>query len=262
MSGKKHSEEHSGEKVPIWIISFADMITLLMSFFVMLQTMASTRDCTLFGASRDSFRRAINGLGIPDILFGKESGIKREFKKIKYPTEESTTDIVRPDRIIDADDEKIRKLFKDINDQMQVRTSNAEESLINAVAAPSCFVQGSDAITEEGLAFLKSYVGNVKQTQLKPADVKIYVIGLAAEPMLPRDQWMLSARRASVVEARIRDLLESSPLDTAKGGAAGGQGKWDIHAWGAGSSGRYASLAAGTSSSVIIAVMGAKQHGG
>ena len=37
----KQQEEEQGESAPIWIISFADMISLLMAFFVMLTTFAS-----------------------------------------------------------------------------------------------------------------------------------------------------------------------------------------------------------------------------
>jgi chemotaxis protein MotB len=42
---RKQQEEESGEGAPLWIISFADMISLLMAFFVMLSTFSG------FGAS-------------------------------------------------------------------------------------------------------------------------------------------------------------------------------------------------------------------
>ncbi len=38
---QKPKEEESGEGAPLWIISFADMISLLMAFFVMLSTFSS-----------------------------------------------------------------------------------------------------------------------------------------------------------------------------------------------------------------------------
>ena len=39
--GKPQEEESGGEGAPLWIISFADMISLLMAFFVMLSTFSS-----------------------------------------------------------------------------------------------------------------------------------------------------------------------------------------------------------------------------
>lgn len=40
-NGKKKKEEESGGEVGLWYVSFADMITLLLSFFVMLTTFSS-----------------------------------------------------------------------------------------------------------------------------------------------------------------------------------------------------------------------------
>jgi len=40
-NGKKQQEEESGESAPLWMITFSDMASLLMAFFVMLTTFAS-----------------------------------------------------------------------------------------------------------------------------------------------------------------------------------------------------------------------------
>ena len=43
---KKPQEEQ--DKVPAWIVSFSDMITLLLAFFVLLQSIALEQDPALF----------------------------------------------------------------------------------------------------------------------------------------------------------------------------------------------------------------------
>ncbi len=66
MAGKpKPPEEEGGESAPLWIISFADMISLLMAFFVMLTTFSG------FGPKESAkLRKVINAALAPDYYGG------------------------------------------------------------------------------------------------------------------------------------------------------------------------------------------------
>ena len=153
---KSKPEEPSGEKVPLWIISFADMITLLLSFFVMLQTMAKSQDGTLFGASQESFRRAINGMGFPDLLLGKQGLVEMDYHKIQYPTEEASAGTASPEpaRVIDADDDTIRRLFEDLKQQMDVQADNPTETLLARMMTPIHFEKGSATLSQKDLDYI------------------------------------------------------------------------------------------------------------
>ena len=66
MAGKpKPQEEESGEGAPLWIISFADMVSLLMAFFVMLTTFSG------FGPMESiKLRKVIDATLAPDLYGG------------------------------------------------------------------------------------------------------------------------------------------------------------------------------------------------
>lgn len=240
--------EDSGEKVPLWIISFADMITLLLAFFVMLQTMAQSKDATLFGASRDSFKRAISGLGIPDLLLGKQSGPQLDYKKLKYPTEEET-EPAKPARVIDADDDGIRKIFNEMSNEMEGNTSNAEEKVLHTTPVAVTFAaDGSvDAAGKEMLSGLAAYL----QQSLHPESVRIYAIGLARDKSSPREQWQTSARRASQAADVLKEQL---------GGASS---PWTIQAWGSGASGQVLQSVGQVTekTTIVVVVMETKSNG-
>ena len=219
---KKH-EESSGEKVPLWIISFADMITLLLSFFVMLQTMAKTQDAALIGISRESFHRAIAGMGVPDFLFGETGQLDMKYKQLRHSMEEKPTDEINPGRIIDADDEVIRQLFNKIKEEMKTSTSNQPRKVLNVLQAPVKFKSGRHELSPEDKAALdllvQTLLGNAR-----PRDNQLEVLGWAGDESDPRQQWMLAARRASKVEQYLRVALREAP-----------KGQWEFSSWGVGS---------------------------
>jgi outer membrane protein OmpA-like peptidoglycan-associated protein len=227
MKGAKKPEESAGEKVPIWIISFADMITLLLSFFVMLQTMSHKREPELFHAGQGSFIRAIEGFGVPDLLFGKQQAAPLDYRRIKYPTAASP-DRHPMNRVIDADDERIRQAFKELQERFANEASDISDRIIDFSATPVRFGRSQATLSARAQEHLKGFADNLKQN-LALHKLRLYAIGLAADEGPGKGQWVLSARRAHAAEDFLRTEL-SEELSRAG---------WEIRSWGAGAGGSW-----------------------
>lgn len=223
----KAAPEESGEKVPLWIISFADMITLLLSFFVMLQTMTKEKSGELFRQGQNSFRRQINGLGIPDLIFGKDPASGRQYHRLRYPAEESAQDEIPPERVIDADGDKIRVMFDHLKEAMQTTASDSAMQVLDVRATPIRFAASASVLDEASKKYLADLAADLRQN-LANQSVRIYLIGSAPEAT-GKQQWLLSAKRAGEVEKQLRDLLKPELQS----------GSWQIVSLGAGAGGQW-----------------------
>ena len=239
-------EEDPAPGAPLWVLSFGDMITNLMAFFVLLQSFASVQDAGLISVGRGSFKQAIAGFGLPGWLFGQSDRPSLGFVKPEHPTDEGEPELPPP-RVIDADNEKIRRMFDDLRQELDSTASNASGELLRVEVTPISFAGADPALNEAAGSYLRQFVEDLRQA-VRARSLRFYVIGLAAEQTDRRAQWRVSAARAAAVERRLGELF---------GQAGEGSGLWSVYGWGAGAGDewcrRHGSLPGRTS--IIIAVM-------
>ncbi len=206
-------------EVATWIVSFSDMVTLLLAFFVLLQAFAKMQDPELFFVGQGSFRRAISGLGIPALLYGKDDKPKRVYIKVQHPAE---ADPNHPSqrRIVDLDDDKLRQMFDELARQMAHSAVDVAQVRIDSGPPAVRFRPGSDALTDEDKVRLDDWGIALKARTAQP--IKIYVVGMASDRTAAGDTWELSARRAEAVADYLRGELGTRAL------------RWEVRALGAG----------------------------
>jgi outer membrane protein OmpA-like peptidoglycan-associated protein len=246
--------EEKGEHAPIWIISFADMISLLMAFFVMLLTMSTARSGKLcnegegiFEKTLYGFRSTISGLGMPELFGGKaemaggpESSLNLDSHKTYHPISGGDAD---SGRTIDASEEKVRRIFNQLKGQTKTFRSPISGRRPEFVIVPVTFGRGQFVLDEADRQFLGRFAANLQESAGTNRPT-LYVVGFAAQEPGTKQQWMVSARRAQAVADFLRGRL------------AGG-GDWPIYCWGAGAGGDWASKSGPVSkeTQILIAVL-------
>jgi len=206
-------KEEKGESAPLWIISFADMISLLMAFFVMLLAMANpkgeiTEDGqSVFDRSIISFRESIGCYGLPGLLGKKiDFGFKRQ---MEYYAIDSNENSMTDQRIIDAVEEQTKKVFKQLDDASSTSPSKIQGTPIIFTAAPIIFNQNGYELKEEDKDYLDQFCSDV-QTASPSDKTTIIVIGAAGENTNFRDKWLVSTQRANAVAEYLKQYFSDS----------------------------------------------------
>ena len=225
MSRRRQRIEDEGPKVPAYIVTFSDMITLLLTFFVMLLSLAEMQDPELFNSGRDAFLDSIRYIGLGS-LFGREEmphfGYVKDKHYIANPDESPAR------RTIDSEAEEARRLFRQLKQYatimpLQIGAKRTDFSVVNVQFSP-----GSAALNDSAKGFLSGFCRDLQQDSSRNA-VDLYVLGLANDERSGKEQWLLSAGRAQAVADFLRSTLF----------AASGSSKWHIRSWGAGPGGDW-----------------------
>jgi len=238
---RKTRPMEEGSKAPVWVITFSDMITLLLTFFVLLVSLGHIRDETLFDQgqrlSTYSFLQGIKvGFGIrktPD--FGNI--------KIKYAI--STPDKLLQVRTIDAKEEELRRIFQKVNRSMTTMPSQIVTKRTFFSVTGIRFSPGEVTLEKEAKGFLTEFCLGLQQNLDSKSGMgfrsagTLYVLGLAGEQVTEKQQWILSARRAQAVAEFLQATLCPQAEPHTQYGVFEPLPKWRIYWWGAGSGGAW-----------------------
>ena len=242
-----------GPKVPGYIVTFSDMVTLLLTFFVMLLSLANVQDPELFDKGRDAFLESIRHIGL-GMLFGKEETPR--FGDIKTKHSISNPDESPDLRTLDAKAEELRRILEKLKQMTTIVPSKIVAERSNLSVVNVHFSPGNDNLNEPARKFLRGFCLDLQQNDgRKPAE--LYVLGLASDGKNDKEQWLLSARRAQTVADFLRSILSAAETAQSRRSLAGSRSKWSVYSWGVGPGGGWVGPDSPISkrSQILIAVL-------
>jgi chemotaxis protein MotB len=223
MIRKKYVEEKK-KGAPAFIVTFSDMITLLLTFFVMLLSLASEQCVSeKFKDGQTSFKDALAGIGLQGFMIGGSAGSGFDNAMVKYKVNQGEDET--EDRTPDAETEMLRGLIQDIERMMKISPAQIKGGSNNFTVADIHFTNGSWSLDNNSKDYLTRYCNNMQQSFFgeRPS---IYIVGLAADEGSSESQFRISARRAQ----SVADFITSRFT---------GNSKWPIFCWGSGGGGDW-----------------------
>ena len=222
MRRQRGKTEESSPKVPAYIVTFSDMTTLLLTFFVMLLSLASVQDPELFNKGRGSFIQSIRELGL-GMLYNRKRAPELGHVKIKYFID--TPDKLFRGRSIDAKEEEIRRIFKDVTRSMKTLPSQIVAQKTNFSITDIRFPPSRATLNVAAKKYLAELRLDLQQ-ESGPETTKLYVLGLAGDEANEKQQWILSAKRAQAAADFLQDTLSSTSNLSVYSWGAGPGGDW------------------------------------
>jgi len=239
LTRKRPARGDGGTHVPAYIVTFSDMVTLLLTFFVMLLSLSSVQDPELFNVGRDSFVESIENYGL-GMLFGRTQSPDFGQTKIRYYI--SNPENILGFRTIDAKREETRRIFKKVSRSMSTLPSQIAAKTTNFSVTNIHFAQGDAMLNESAKKYLTEFCLGLQQEPNSKA-IKLCVLGLANDVSTEKEQWTISAKRAQAAADFLKLSLQKVNCP--------------IYSWGAGPGGVWVNQSSPVSeqSQILISVL-------
>jgi len=229
-------------KVPSYIVTFSDMVTLLLTFFVLLLSMANTQDEAKFMKGQASIKRAIATMGLAGFLPGKDSSAESKFAPIKYSVDMDEEDNNEEDPV-DEQFQTLKDTIFQLESLMHVSPSQiiGDSPIFEAIGID--FNKSSSNLSADMKKNLRQYSVDMSRN-LSSNRTIIYVIGFCDDFQSMNQNRIISTKRAQVVSDSLKKAIQETPY-------------LSIYYWGAGSGGDWVSGRASLdkNSDVTIAIL-------
>ncbi len=203
---KKHNEEHENNER--WLLTYADMITLLMAFFIMMYSMSVLNISKFRQAAisiRSGFGGAIRGQG--KAILGSSGMFAVKPSPIEGDTAGVSWKVLRP--LVDYIDENDKKEIEIGKDQRGIVITIHSDSLM--------FEPGSAMLTTKAHPYLKKIAETLSEID-NNVQVEGHTCNLPTRQIEFPSNWELSTARATSV---LRFLVERCGVDPMRISAAG-----------------------------------------
>ncbi len=205
--GKKR--EFSKPRVPAYLVSFGDMMTILLTFFILLCTYATAKTSGFVSDGVGSFQRAIEQMGMPAFLMSDRQVVNLDADRIRYRSKkrEDQGERTQDTRRISDEREQFRRA--------KVKPLKIGEELRLEVSIR--FLPGTAELAPGHDETLRSISGLVAAPGRN-----VEVLGHAdREHLAALDRVRLAMRRAAKIVALLTEEHGAAATQIAAGAAAG-----------------------------------------
>ncbi len=192
---KRKEEPPKQEGAPAWMVTYADMMTLLLTFFILLVAMSTMQE--------ERIKVALGSLkGALGVLEGGGKAVEGREEMVALLDLHATVKSIPTD--INRKVEKLARYHSDAH----IQIGHTQDSVIFRVSEELLFAEGSDEIQPGAFAFLSDLAEVVEATE-NLVEFRGYTDDRGAER--PRLNWEVGARRATSVLLYVQGQADIEP---------------------------------------------------
>ncbi len=204
--GVKSSPPKQDNGIPPWMATFADMVTLLLCFFVLLLSFTNT-DVNNFKKLMGSIQEALG------VQYDDSSAISASYAETNFKERRT----VRENREIVELGAKIKKAIRAKDISHMARVSNDKSGVMLRLSNNALFAKGSASMSPEASKGLQIVISGMKGNNFNLI-IRGHTDGAKNESTLYSSNWELSAARAA---ACLRYILKHSDIPATRMKAVG-----------------------------------------